>query len=142
MKTYVWHHFIIFFLVLGIFSFTTVKKKKSTKKTGSKTVVSPRNSTPKNNPYYIIVDKSDYELRVYDEEGWYATYPVVFGSKDQNDKYMEGDKKTPEGKFKVLLKKIHPKWGPELLLDYPNEESIKKFNERQSRGLIPRNARI
>ncbi|RYY43640.1 MAG: hypothetical protein EOO06_19420, partial [Chitinophagaceae bacterium] len=25
------------------------------------------------NPYYIIVDKSDYELKVYDDEGWYAT---------------------------------------------------------------------
>jgi murein L,D-transpeptidase YafK len=142
MKTYVWHHFIIFFLVLGIFSFTTVKKKKSAKKTGSKTVVSPRISTPKNNPYYIIIDKSDYELKVYDEEGWYATYPVVFGSSDLNDKYMEGDKRTPEGKFIVLLKKIHPKWGPELLLNFPNNESIKKFNERQQRGLIPRNAKI
>ena len=94
------------------------------------------------NPYYIIIDKSDYELKVYDAEGWYATYPVVFGSKDQKDKYMEGDKRTPEGHFKILLKKIHPQWGPELLLDFPNEESIKKFNERQSHGLIPHNARI
>ena len=24
------------------------------------------------NSYYIIVDKSDYELKVYDKEGWYA----------------------------------------------------------------------
>jgi murein L,D-transpeptidase YafK len=92
--------------------------------------------------YYIVVDKSDYELKVYDAEGWYATYPVVFGSNDLNDKYMEGDKKTPEGKFKVLLKKIHPKWGFELLLDYPNQESIKKFNDRQAKGLVPRTARI
>ena len=98
--------------------------------------------TPIDNPYYIIIDKSDYELRVYDGEGWYATYPVVFGSKDQGDKKMEGDKRTPEGKFKVLLKKIHPKWGPELLLDYPNEESIKKFNQRLVKGDIPRGARI
>jgi lipoprotein-anchoring transpeptidase ErfK/SrfK len=55
---------------------------------------------------------------------------------------MEGDKKTPEGTFKVLFKKINPKWGPQLLLDYPTAESIKRFNDRQSRGLIPRNARI
>jgi hypothetical protein len=26
----------------------------------------------------IIIDKSDYELSVYDDKGWYATYPVVF----------------------------------------------------------------
>jgi len=97
---------------------------------------------PVENPYYIIVDKSDYELRVYDDEGWYATYPIVFGSKDLSDKMREGDKRTPTGNFKVVLKKIHHKWGPELLLDYPTPESYKRFNDRKQRGLIPRTARI
>ena len=132
MKNY-FHTFIVLGFSLIFFSFSKPRIGKREFK-AHKTFLA--------NPYYIIVDKSDYELRVYDEEGWYATYPVVFGSKDQNDKYMEGDKRTPEGKFKILLKKIHPKWGPELLLDFPNEESIRKFNERQARGLIPRNARI
>ncbi|MEJ0106712.1 MAG: L,D-transpeptidase family protein [Bacteroidota bacterium] len=50
---------------------------------------------------YIIIDKSDYELQVYDDKGWYATYPVVFGSTSLDDKQMEGDRKTPEGNFKV-----------------------------------------
>lgn len=95
-----------------------------------------------NNPYYIIVDKSDYELKVYDDEGWYATYPIVFGSKDLSDKMREGDKRTPTGSFKVVLKKIHPKWGPELLLDYPTPESYRRFNERKAKGLIPQNAKI
>ncbi|MEO6404674.1 MAG: L,D-transpeptidase [Ferruginibacter sp.] len=94
------------------------------------------------NPYYIIVDKSDYELKVYDDEGWYATYPIVFGSRDLSDKMWEGDKRTPTGSFKVILKKIHPKWGPELLLDYPNDESYKRFNERKAKGLIPGNKKI
>jgi murein L,D-transpeptidase YafK len=92
--------------------------------------------------YYIVVDKSDYELKVYDEEGWYATYPIVFGSRDLGDKMKEGDKKTPDGQFKVIQKKMHPKWGPELLLDYPNDISIKKFNERKIKGLLPKNAKI
>ena len=102
------------------------------------------NITRKNsdNPYYIIVSKKDYELKVYDDQGWYATYPCVFGSDDLRDKYMEGDKRTPDGKFKVILKKIHPQWGFELLLDYPNEESIEKFRERKEEGLIPRSAKI
>ncbi len=94
------------------------------------------------NPYYIVISKKDYELKVYDEEGWYATYPCVFGSNDLRDKFMEGDRRTPEGKFKVLLKKIHPKWGFELLLDYPNEESVHRFKERVAGGLVPRSARI
>lgn len=94
------------------------------------------------NPYYIIVDKSDYELKVYDDEGWFATYPIVFGSKDLSDKMREGDRRTPTGQFKVVLKKIHSKWGPELLLDYPNDESFRRFKDRKTKGLIPKNARI
>ena len=94
------------------------------------------------NPYYIIIDKSDYELKVYDEEGWYATYPIVFGSKDLGDKWKEGDKKTPDGHFKVIQKKIHPKWSYELLLDYPTLESVQRFNARKQKGLLPKNARI
>ncbi|MDQ2721244.1 MAG: L,D-transpeptidase [Bacteroidota bacterium] len=94
------------------------------------------------NPYYIIISKKDYELKVYDDEGWYATYPCVFGSNDLRDKFMEGDKRTPEGKFKVLLKKSNAKWGFKLLLNFPNEECIEKFKERIARGEIPRNAKI
>ena len=94
------------------------------------------------NSYYIIIDKSDYELKVYDEDGWFATYPVVFGGKDLGDKMKEGDRKTPNGSFKIILKKIHPKWGPELLLNYPNETSYQRFNERKQKGLIPKSAKI
>jgi len=138
------------FLAVGlaaVFSFSYDKGKKK------KPAAKPRTAkaTPKRkpavadsseNPWYIIVDKSDYELKVYDDEGWYATYPIVFGSKDLSDKMKEGDKRTPDGHFKVILKKIHPQWGPELLLDYPNDASYKKFNERVSKGIIPKNARI
>ncbi len=95
-----------------------------------------------NSPYYIIIDKSDYELKVYDAEGWYATYPVVFGSKDLSDKMREGDKRTPTGEFTVILKKVHKKWYEELLLNYPTDESFKKFQERKAKGLIPATAKI
>lgn len=91
---------------------------------------------------HIIIDKSDYSLYVYDDLGWFATYPVVFGSKDLRDKYMEGDRRTPEGKFKIIAKRPHDKWNKFLLLDYPNEESWKKFRERKAKGIIPANAKI
>jgi murein L,D-transpeptidase YafK len=141
MKNY-FHTFILVVFSILFFSFIKPKKGVIKKKFYAVTKISTPNKVVKDNPYYIIIDKSDYELKVYDAQGWYATYPVVFGSNDMNDKYMEGDKRTPEGHFKILLKKIHPQWGPELLLDFPNPESIKKFNERQAKGLIPKNARI
>lgn len=135
--------FQICMLTLGVtlFSFVPVPKKKSAVKKTSKPVKSVKKDSVYN-PYYIIVDKSEYELYVYDEEGWYATYPIVFGSKDLSDKMREGDKRTPEGNFKIILKKIHQKWGPELLLDYPNDISVQKFKYRKEKGLVPKNAKI
>jgi murein L,D-transpeptidase YafK len=104
------------------------------------TVIKAADSTV--NPYSIIVYKNTYELKVFDDQGWYATYPVVFGSKDMGDKMKEGDKRTPNGSFKVILKKINPNWGPELLLDYPNPDAYEKFNERKAKGILPKNAKI
>jgi murein L,D-transpeptidase YafK len=91
---------------------------------------------------YIIIDKSDYELSVYDDIGWYATYPVVFGNKSLDDKMMEGDRKTPEGTFKIASKRPHNKWNKIMLLDYPNKESWEKFKRRKAQGLIPKSANI
>lgn len=93
-------------------------------------------------PYYIIISKSKYELQVFDKLGWYATYPCVFGSSDLGDKLMEGDKKTPEGTFRIVSKKAKSKWHYQLMLDYPTDESRSKFAKRKQAGKIPSNARI
>ena len=128
---------------IALLSFVPVKKKRTAaKKTNAGKVKKAVDPETISNPYYIIVDKSEYELYVYDDEGWYATYPIVFGSKDLSDKMKEGDKKTPDGTFKIIIKKIHPKWGPELLLDYPNQTSVEKFKERKAKGILPRGAKI
>lgn len=90
----------------------------------------------------IIVDKSDYSLSVYDDKGWYATYPVVFGNNSLADKKMEGDKNTPEGSFRIVGKKVHDKWYRFLMLDYPTKESWDKFKRRKANGEIPASASI
>lgn len=134
--------FVGIFLLTVSFAVPTPNKKRSVKKATPSEKVKKVLPRAEESPYYIIIDKSDYELKVYDEEGWYATYPIVFGSKDLGDKMKEGDRKTPNGSFKIILKKIHNKWGPELLLDYPNETSIEKFNDRKRKGIIPKTAKI
>ncbi len=91
---------------------------------------------------YIIVIKSNYELQLYDSDGWYATYPAVFGSKDLDDKMMMGDRKTPEGTFHIASKRPHEKWNKIMDLDYPTSVDKAKFNERKAQGLIPPSARI
>lgn len=88
----------------------------------------------------IVIDKSSYELYVYDTKGWFATYPVVFGNNSLADKKMEGDKNTPEGEFKIENKRIHDKWDRYLGLNYPTKESWEKFRLRKQRGEIPSGA--
>lgn len=91
-------------------------------------------------PVKIVIDKSNYELYVYDKKGWFATYPVVFGNSSLDDKKMEGDRNTPEGSFKIANKRIHEKWDRYMGLDYPTSESLEKFRERKQRGEVPSNA--
>jgi murein L,D-transpeptidase YafK len=93
-------------------------------------------------PTRIVIDKSDYELRVYDGKGILAVYPVVFGLDPQDDKYMQGDRKTPEGTFKIVYSKPHQLWKRMMMLDYPTKESITKFTVRKRNGLIPSSATI
>lgn len=91
-------------------------------------------------PMRIVIDKAKYELTVYDQKGWYATYPVVFGANPREDKKMEGDRRTPEGSFKIVAKRPHQKWSRFMALDYPNQESLMRFMQRKQRGELPRNA--
>lgn len=91
--------------------------------------------------YRVVIDKSHYELKLYDEEGWVSTYPVVFGTSEMTDKMMEGDRRTPEGNYKIIAKKLHPEWGHFLLLDYPTQTDIEKFKARKSQGIIPATAK-
>jgi murein L,D-transpeptidase YafK len=130
---------IVFSSLVLVLSFYAGNRRASEKRTMPQSL---KGYSLSSNPYFIIIDKSDYELKVYDDEGWYATFPIVFGSKDLSDKMREGDRRTPTGQFKVVLKKIHPQWGPELLLDYPNDESLRRFEDRKTKGLIPKTARI
>jgi murein L,D-transpeptidase YafK len=122
-------------LVMGVISsFTTLNKIRK--------VTYNKHNNQLNGTPYIIVDKSDYELQVFDDEGWYATYPVVFGNKSLDDKMMEGDRKTPEGTYSILSKRPHEKWYKIMVLDYPTKADYAKFNQRKAKGLIPKNAKI
>ncbi|MFY0253196.1 murein L,D-transpeptidase family protein [Chitinophaga sp. 30R24] len=91
---------------------------------------------------FLLIDKSDYRLYVYEDVTLRKIYKVVFGNRDQTDKQMEGDRKTPEGTFHILSKRVDKNWSRFMLLDYPNEESWQKFRQRQERGVVAAQATI
>lgn len=135
--------FVLFALMVCV-SFKSIDKKHRTDaqpRAAFKRAVSA-SSKSSNVSYKLVIKKGAYEMTLYDAEGWYGTYPVVFGNKKQDDKRMEGDRLTPEGHFKIVGKKIHKQWGKFLMLDYPTKESLERFKERKATGEIPKKATI
>lgn len=64
-------------------------------------------------------------------------YPCVLGEAPVGDKFMQGDRRTPEGTFTFRGKRVHDQWHKFIWVDYPNAESWRRFRERQASGLIP-----
>lgn len=127
-------HLIIFsFLTVTLFSFRDAHHR-----TAIRRFFHP---TPEGE-IHILVIKSSYELQLFDQNGWYATYPAVFGSRSLDDKMVMGDRKTPEGIFHIVSKRPHEKWDKIMDLDYPTPADIAKFKDRKSQGLIPQSAKI
>ncbi|GAA0532568.1 hypothetical protein GCM10009415_12540 [Chitinophaga japonensis] len=91
---------------------------------------------------FLLIDKSDYRLYLYEDVTLRKIYKVVFGSRNLADKLMQGDRKTPEGTFHITSKRYDGRWSRFLLLDYPNETSWAKFYQRQQQGLVGPNADI
>ncbi len=91
---------------------------------------------------YIEIDKSDYVLSIMADSFILKQYPVVLGGNPVDDKRMEGDQCTPEGKFSVLSKYPHRSWEKFIWIDYPNDESRRKFNIAKAKENIPSDARI
>lgn len=91
---------------------------------------------------YIQIDKSSYTLSLKVGETVIKSYPVVLGFNPVDDKMKEGDGCTPEGTFKIRSQYPHKSWSKFIWIDYPNDESRKKFAERKRKGLIPKNAKI
>jgi len=135
---------ILLLLLTFVPNIIFAKKNPKTKKTVTTKAAPEKKVAPKYapTPYYIIVDKSDNTLTVYDSEDWLVQYPCTFGSEDLGDKLKEGDRRTPEGRFHISSKYLHKKWNRFMMLDYPTQADHEKFKQRKAKGLIPASAKI
>lgn len=90
----------------------------------------------------LLIDKSDYMLMVIAGDDIVKSYPVVLGTNPVDDKRMEGDRSTPEGKFKVRDFYPHAQWSKFIWIDYPTQESWEKHNAAKAAGEIPLDATV
>lgn len=101
-----------------------------------------RADTLKKDSIMLVVDKSDYVLQLWYRKRILRSYKAVFGPSPMADKRMEGDRCTPEGRFKIASKNAGSKYTRFMGLDYPNDSSTKRFNALKASGSIPATARI
>jgi len=90
----------------------------------------------------IHVSKLKYQLSITIDSKIIKTYPIVLGTDPHNDKLREGDRCTPEGKFKIKAMYPHKSWSKFIWFDYPNDNSYKKHNLAKKNKLIPQNSTI
>jgi len=90
----------------------------------------------------IVVDKQRYNLRLYYRHRLIRSYKAVFGPQPMMNKCMEGDRCTPEGLFTIKNKNPNSRYNKFMLISYPNDSAITRFNALKQKGSIPQSARI
>ena len=72
----------------------------------------------------LIVDKSDRELRAYSGRRLIHAMPVSLGREPVGQKQVEGDNRTPEGTYPVVVHKEDSAYFRSLRLGYPTPAQL------------------
>lgn len=92
----------------------------------------------------IIVDKFAGKCYLYQNGIRKAEYDAELGKSWIGDKRQRGDNKTPEGIYRIT-KKLEggaTKYYKALLINYPNDDDKKRFEEAVKSGDLPASAKI
>jgi murein L,D-transpeptidase YafK len=77
----------------------------------------------------VVVFKSESKLLLKHGENTLRAYKVAFGSNPKGHKQMEGDERTPEGRYVLDFKKADSSYHKAIHISYPNERD--KVNARK-----------
>jgi lipoprotein-anchoring transpeptidase ErfK/SrfK len=92
----------------------------------------------------VIVDKLRRQMLVLRGDDEVATYTVDLGLGGMDSKTHAGDAYTPEGRYHVTEVRTpgRTRYYRALMLDYPNQDDLARFQALKSAGRLPRNGRI
>ena len=90
----------------------------------------------------FVVDKLRRRMTVYRSGRAVRTLTVDLGMSGMERKLRSGDEATPEGLYKIeeIRSPGQTAYHRAFLLDYPNEQDRRRFEEAKRKGLIPRGA--
>lgn len=70
--------------------------------------------------WVVVVRRSCRTLSVYRNGEWVRTFDKVAFGRVPGVKVHEGDRRTPNGFYRIIGKRTHARWTRFMLLDYPN----------------------
>nr|WP_206355552.1 L,D-transpeptidase family protein [Vibrio maerlii] len=83
----------------------------------------------------VKVDKSKRRLYLMANQEVIKEYRIALGANPQGHKKVEGDKKTPEGFYRIIAKNEESRFYRSLRIDYPNEyDASRAFSQGQNPG--------
>lgn len=119
---------------------TIIKPKSAMAKIGFYVPVNP--DTMDKKQVHLLVDKTNYSLKVMYKKRAIRMYRVTFGPEPKQNKCMEGDRCTPEGNFTITNLNPRSMYNKFMLISYPDETSRARFNQLKKEGKIPAAAKI
>jgi murein L,D-transpeptidase YafK len=92
----------------------------------------------------ILINKSQCTIELLENKQVLKRYNIELGSNPLEDKLMEGDESTPEGKYYIdfRLSEGNSTFYKALHINYPNTEDKIEFKNNKKMGLIPKDAKI
>lgn len=90
----------------------------------------------------VIVYKEKNLLTLYDNGRPVRNYAADMGQNRLQAKIRAGDKATPEGRYRITVKKDvgRSRYHQALLLDYPNDEDRRRLEQARRKGLVSHRA--
>lgn len=92
----------------------------------------------------IVISKADRRLTVYQNGRSVLSHPVRLGYNGILEKRYQGDGATPEGQYHIIRKRDRgqTQFYRALVLNYPNVEDRRRFQQARHTGRIPADAFI
>lgn len=83
----------------------------------------------------VKVDKSKRRLYLMANQEVIREYRIALGANPKGHKQIEGDKRTPEGFYRIIEKNERSNFHRSLRIDYPNEyDSSRAYSQGKSPG--------
>jgi hypothetical protein len=91
----------------------------------------------------IVVYKERNLLSLYVKGRLRRTYRADLSRNPLDPKLRRGDEAVPEGRYRIVAKKGRGEtvYHKALLLDYPNDDDLRRFEQARRSGSLPRGAR-